>query len=113
MTILIPRHLANDPRRQLAAPILGVYYSFHDIIGRRATPVELTQAFAKLRPSNVGSKWGQRAGLARGRMGRTGGGRVSSFPFWMAGTESRYWPERRASGLICPPTQRCTIGSTA
>jgi hypothetical protein len=53
MSILIPRHLAEERRRIPVAPIFGVYYGLHDITSRRVAPADLTQALAKLRRSDV------------------------------------------------------------
>ncbi len=53
MPIFIPRHLAEERRRTLAAPILVVYYGLHDLTGQRATLADMFQALGKYRRSDI------------------------------------------------------------
>jgi hypothetical protein len=53
MPLFVPSHLLDAPKRQPAAPILGVYYGLRDITGRNVALANLIQSLTTLRRSDV------------------------------------------------------------
>src|SRR5262245_52073012 len=51
--IFVPGYTTRPLTKPSRSPFFGVYYTLHEVIGRRATLAELTHALAKLRRSDV------------------------------------------------------------